>query len=505
VNTERLGPARILTVAAFALTCFGLMLFLWNAFGGAVPLKPHGYRVTVALPEADLLAEQADVRISGVSVGRVVRTERATAGGRKDAILEIDSAYAPLRRDVRATIRRKSLAGEEFLELTPGGVRTPAVPDGGRLASANVAPSVEIDELLRTFDAPTREAFGTWIQSQALALDGRGGTFNAALGNLPGFAEDVTELLRTLNAQTPAVRAAVANTGVVFDALSERSGALRGAIVNGERATGALAGRSEDLAATFRALPAFEAESRRLLARAARFRRNADPVLTELRPGFRELSTAARDAPSTARELNGLLHGVTGLNAAARRGLPATRRLLDRVRPLVAQFTPFLDQLQPALAYITPHADSLATLVANLTAATQGTAAGYGSQGAGVHYARTGMALNPGSLAQYDERQPWMRANAYQSGATRFGAGSPLSLFDDRGCDATPAFPRLSASSATSGAFSADMLERIRRFVLDDERGVGTPCRLQPRPQGARATSFPQITPLSHPSRGDDR
>src|SRR3954452_18351326 len=98
-----------LRVAAFALVCFGLMLWLWNAFGGAVPLKPKGYRVVIALPEADLLAEQADVRISGVSVGRVVRTERAK-GNRKDAVVEIDAAYAPLRRDVRATIRRKSLA-----------------------------------------------------------------------------------------------------------------------------------------------------------------------------------------------------------------------------------------------------------------------------------------------------------------------------------------------------------------------------------------------------------
>ncbi|HWI72178.1 MAG TPA: MlaD family protein, partial [Baekduia sp.] len=72
MNTEKLGVRRILVVAVFSLTCFGLMLFLWNAFGGSVPLKPRGYRVVVALPEADLLAQEADVRISGVSVGRVV-------------------------------------------------------------------------------------------------------------------------------------------------------------------------------------------------------------------------------------------------------------------------------------------------------------------------------------------------------------------------------------------------------------------------------------------------
>jgi phospholipid/cholesterol/gamma-HCH transport system substrate-binding protein len=506
LRTESLNAGRIAVVAAFALTCFVLMLYLWNAFGGSVPLKPQGYRVTLALPEADLLAEQADVRISGVSVGRVVRVERSTATGggdpnRKDAILEIDHRYAPLRQDVRATIRRKSLAGEEYLELTPGGVDTPAVRDGGRLASANVAPSVEIDEVLRTFDAPTRERFGTWIQSQGQAMEGRGDDLNQALGNLPAFAEDLTGVLTTLNRQQGAVRAAVANTGVVFDALSARREALHGAIVNGRRATDALAKGADGLAGTFRALPTFEAESTRLLQRAERFRRNADPVLTQLRPGFREFSATAQELPATAQELDGLVHAVGGLNAAGRRGLPAARELFDRARPFVAQFDPFLDQFAPILAYIAPRADTLNTLVANVTAATNATAAGYGSAGAGVHYARAGMALNPGSLAQYTKRQSWSRTNPYPDAtSSTFRGDRPLGVFDDRACGNPLVFPRLS-STEPAGGFSADMLQRIERFVLNDGNAAAPLCVLQPKPHGA-ATTFPQITPLSHTPGG---
>ncbi|MBA2347886.1 MAG: MCE family protein, partial [Solirubrobacterales bacterium] len=43
---------RILTMVLFAVSCFGLLLFLWLSFGGTVPLKPQGYRVGVAVPEA---------------------------------------------------------------------------------------------------------------------------------------------------------------------------------------------------------------------------------------------------------------------------------------------------------------------------------------------------------------------------------------------------------------------------------------------------------------------
>ena len=62
---------RILIAVGFAISCFGLALFLWLAFGGPIPLKPEGYRFQVPFDEATQLAAESDVRISGVSVGKV--------------------------------------------------------------------------------------------------------------------------------------------------------------------------------------------------------------------------------------------------------------------------------------------------------------------------------------------------------------------------------------------------------------------------------------------------
>ena len=67
--------ARIAAMVVFALSCFGLLLFLWLAFGGPVPLNPKGYRFTTSFAEATQLATEADVRISGVPVGKVKRIE----------------------------------------------------------------------------------------------------------------------------------------------------------------------------------------------------------------------------------------------------------------------------------------------------------------------------------------------------------------------------------------------------------------------------------------------
>src|SRR5467141_572889 len=128
---------RILTMVLFALSCFGLLLFLWLSFGGSIPLKPANYRVKVAFPEATQLGLEADVRIAGVSVGKVRGKELDPRGGNRTlATIEFDNKYAPIRRDTRATLRQKTLLGETYVELTPGGPHSPNLKDGGRLADA---------------------------------------------------------------------------------------------------------------------------------------------------------------------------------------------------------------------------------------------------------------------------------------------------------------------------------------------------------------------------------
>ena len=100
MNPSELTRSRLAVMIVFALTCFGLLLFLWVSFGGSTPLKAKGYRADVLFPEATQLAEQADVRVSGVPIGKVVDQQRD--GDRTRATLQIDPRYAPLRADARA-------------------------------------------------------------------------------------------------------------------------------------------------------------------------------------------------------------------------------------------------------------------------------------------------------------------------------------------------------------------------------------------------------------------
>src|SRR3954462_12231059 len=175
--TRAPSAAVIAVLAVFALSCFGIGLFLWRTFGGSTPLEPKGYRVHALFgAEATQLTQGSEVRISGVKIGKVVST--APRGRRIDALMQVDRRFAPLPTDVRAVVRFKTLLGESFIEMSPGDRHGPAVPDGGRLATHNVESTQTVDRVLSAFDAPTRRAFKRFLNEFAAATKGRGESLN---------------------------------------------------------------------------------------------------------------------------------------------------------------------------------------------------------------------------------------------------------------------------------------------------------------------------------------
>src|SRR3954470_10446103 len=176
---------RLLTMAVFALSCFGLLLFLWLSFGGSIPLKPQGYRFQVAFPEATTLGLEADVRIAGVSVGKVRKKELDPGGNRTLVTIEMDQKFAPVKKDARAILRQKTLLGETYVELTPGTPSSANLPDGGRLDNGRVVDAVQLDEIFNALDPTTRQAFRTWQQSLAKSVNTRGQDLSDSFGNLP--------------------------------------------------------------------------------------------------------------------------------------------------------------------------------------------------------------------------------------------------------------------------------------------------------------------------------
>jgi phospholipid/cholesterol/gamma-HCH transport system substrate-binding protein len=484
---------RILVMAIFALSCFGLLLYLWSAFGGPVPLKPHGYRFETSFAEATQLAQEADVRISGVNVGRVKKIDLGE--GRTNATIELDDKYAPIPQDSRAILRQKTLLGETYVELTPGTKTAPDIPEGGTLSAAQVAPTVELDEILRAFDKKTREGFQTWQQDLGKGIEGQGPGFSEFLGVLPAFAEDTNKVVEVLNSQERATREAIKNTGVVFDALTERGDQLAQWINNSNELLRTTGRRDDSLRALFRAFPTFIDESNATLRALGDYSENTAPVLRDLTPAAGQLSNVLEQLSAIAPDFEQFFVGLNRVIPASKQGLPASSRFLDDTRDLFVQLDPTLRNFNPFFEYLGMFKREIAAMLANDTAVTQATDQ-IGQDR--VHYLRLTSPVNPEALSTYPRRQGWHRGNPYyQSGAYDQLKGG-LPVLDPDLCG-TNGFPTLGPATAT---MPEELRNRILLYVLNSGNTVAPPCRKQaPFNFGGRSTDYPQVRETPKPTQ----
>ena len=418
MNKSAPSLLRILTMVVFALSCFGLLLFLWLSFGGPIPLKPQGYRVQVAFPEAATLATEADVRIAGVSVGKVRKLDVAPGGNRTLATIELDRQFAPLHTDAQAMLRQKTLLGETYVELTPGHARQ-TVPEGGRLPDGHVKPTVQLDEIFDALDPKTRAAFRTWQQDMAKGIRGRGRDFNDALGTLPGFAADANDVLGVLNTQRGALQRLVKNTGVTFAALTENEHQLQTLITSSKKLFDATASRNDALAEAVHIFPTFLDESKATLARLQSFAVDTDPLVKDLRPVAQDLKPTLADVHAMAPDLESFFRNLDPLITASKTGLPAARDTLNGLQPLLNAMHPFLGQLNPMFQYLELSQSQVADFLSYGGAALADTTA---SPGGGVgHYLRQFGPLGPEAAAIYKERLPSNRGETYVLPRDLFG------------------------------------------------------------------------------------
>ena len=292
---------KILTMVLFALSVIGLTLFLWLSFGGTIPLTPRGYEFRVSFTNASQLADQADVRIAGVSVGKVVGKTLDPIHNRTMVTIQMNNKFAPIHRDAQAILRTKTIAGEIYVQLTPGTAAQPhARPTAACSPRGQVANAVQLDQIFNALDPTTRAAFRQWQQQLAIAVQGNDQNLNSVLGNLPTFAADASDLLKVLDIQHTAVVNLVRNGGTVFGALGQSQTALRDLITSGEQTFRTTAANNTAISATFHVFPTFLDETKATMARLQSFAQDTDPLVKELEPVATNLKPTLTDVRELA-------------------------------------------------------------------------------------------------------------------------------------------------------------------------------------------------------------
>jgi virulence factor Mce-like protein len=311
----------ILVGAATVLVTVVAVFLAYNANNG-LPFVPL-YTLKAQVPNAAALVRGNEVRIAGARVGTIaaITPRQDPRSGRVNAVLtlKLEKRIEPLPVDSTVIIRTRSALGLKYLQITEGRSRRGFANDATMPLSAARPEPVELDQVLGTFDAPTRNASATNLDTFGTALAGRGQDLNQVIANLRPLLGDVTPAFANLAA--PQTR-----LGAFFASLERTAAAV--APVAAQQAAwfhavdgtfGALAGVARPLQDTIAQGPAALQTATASFRVQRPFLGKLTTLVDQLRPFSSELRASA--AP--------LGRAFTTGAPTLRRALPFNRRLDD--------------------------------------------------------------------------------------------------------------------------------------------------------------------------------
>jgi phospholipid/cholesterol/gamma-HCH transport system substrate-binding protein len=302
------ATARAATVAALVAAVAAIALAMFGAGGD--------YRVSVVVQNAGQLVEGNEVKVGGVPVGLVERVQLTRDGRARLELSIADDELAPLHEGTVATVRAASLSGiaNRYVALAPGRNDAPAIEDGGELRAEDAHAAVDLDQVLNTLDAATRDDLAATLR----------------------LADRWLEPARELNAALEAFEPALTQSAATMEELRRDDRDLGRVVVAAADVAEALNARPAELEqlvpSTLAAVDQLASERRALdatLARLPETLATANTTLVNVRELARELRPAVRAAGPAADPLAELLPKLVRVGRTARPELRALRSLVD--------------------------------------------------------------------------------------------------------------------------------------------------------------------------------
>jgi len=342
---------RLSTFQAGLVAIVVLVIAVYLGFTKDIPFtKP--YQMSAVFENAPPIQKGTAVRIAGVDVGKVSDVE--PVGGDSPAVtvtMKLDDEALPLHRDSAVKVRpRIFFEGNLFFDLRPGTPSSAELEDGDTIPASQTSAPVQLDQVLGTLKANTREDLQKLLIGYGGALNGepqpgedddqdpdvQGETAGEALNGSLEYSADALRGGAIVNEATTGTELhdlskLISSQQKITAALSSREGQLKELITNFNTTMGALASEEANLRATVRELPR---------------------VLEAARPALDELNAAF---PSTRAWALEMIPGVRETPATIDAGFPWIRQtrallspaelrgLVDDLRPAVDDFARFTD------------------------------------------------------------------------------------------------------------------------------------------------------------------
>ena len=363
IPAAAMPKVRLGIVLTFLLACLLIFLALWTRMGGQLGPLTDGYRLTASMSDVQNLSYDSDVRVAGVLAGKVRGLE--TEGGAARIVLQLQDDIAPLHEGATLRLRSKTLIEESYLEVVDG--TGPELPDGASLPAAAELPSVQLDDVLRTLDEPTRAALQSAVQSLAPSTDGRTQDIRASLVGLGDLGREGRTVVDALADQSDDLTALSRETSVLLSALDGGQGDLARLVTSAQQLSSVTSARAADVQKSVRRLPDVTGAALDATGDLQRLTTSLAPVAADLRAAAPDLDAALLELPATAAELRASLPSLQQVLDRAPATLDRAPRLADDGRRLVPPARVALADLNPMLAYLQPYGADLGAFFSNVS------------------------------------------------------------------------------------------------------------------------------------------
>jgi phospholipid/cholesterol/gamma-HCH transport system substrate-binding protein len=276
------------------------------------------------------------VNIAGVEVGEIssVKLENGQAiVGMKLDREKVRKVYS----DATILLRPKSGLKDMVAELTPGTPKAGELREGGRIPASQTLPDVNLDEILSSLDADTRDYLTLLLGDGAQALKGNGRELAQTIRRIEPTARYARRVNEQLAERRDNIKRVIHNFSLLTAELGSKDRQVGEFVENSNAVFAALARQDANLRETLRELPSSLDVTQSTLAKVDRMASVLGPTLQDLRP-------AARALGPSLRQTRPFLTSTTPI-------------IRDQVRPFTRAALPTVRQLRPAmrdLAAVTP-------------------------------------------------------------------------------------------------------------------------------------------------------
>jgi phospholipid/cholesterol/gamma-HCH transport system substrate-binding protein len=337
-NPGRFSPFQV------GLIALGLILVVtFLAFTKDIPFtKP--YELKARFENAPPIQKNQAVRIAGVDVGKVSKIEPVSDDSSAITVtMKLEDEALPIHEDARIKVRpRIFFEGNLFFDVKPGTPGAPELDSGSTIPASQTSAPVQIDQVLGTLQADTREDLRKLLIGYGGALnnepqpgedddqdeDTRGETAGRALNDSLEYSAGALRGAAVVNdaflgTDAHDLSKLIAGQQRIFAALSTNEGTLKDLITNFNVTMGALATEQANLRETISLLP--------------RVLEAANPTLDSLNAAF---------PPTRAWALE-MIPGVRETPATIDAAFPWIRQTRALLRP--AELQGLVNELQPAV------------------------------------------------------------------------------------------------------------------------------------------------------------